>query len=142
MPELPVLFYEHWKEVAIDRDKIALDIDWSRYISMEAQGLLHVMTVRDDGILIGYYTALVMTHLHFKQSKTAWTDMMFLLPAYRRTGKGLASTGIQLIKHAERMLKKLGAEKSYLVTTASVPLNMIAERLKYRFSEEVYTKLL
>lgn len=142
MPELPVLFYEHWKEVAVDRDKIALDIDWARYVSMEAQGILHVMTARDDGVLIGYYTALVMTHLHFKQSRTAWSDMVFLLAPYRKTGKGLLTTGYLLICAAEKMLKNLRVEKSYLVTTTIVPVNILTKRLKYRPGEEMYSKLL
>lgn len=137
MHELPPLFHEHWKEVALNKKQIPLDPDWSRYMDMDALGQIHMMTVRDDGILIGYYVALVWTHLHYKTSKTAWSDILYLHPAYR-----LGWTGYKLFVHVERMLKAEGVQRSYVMTKAHLPINMIMKRLKYRLIERIFSKLL
>ena len=137
MHELPVIFYEHWKEIALDKKVIPLDPDWNRYATMDSQGYLHMMTVRDDGILIGYYLAIVMSHLHYKSSMTAWSDIFYLHPDYR-----FGWTGYKLFVHTESMLKKLGVQKSYVMTKAHLPINMLMKRLKYRLIERTFTKLL
>ncbi len=137
LPELPALFVMHWQEVGLDREKIPLDPDWERYALLEAQGILHMVTARDDGILIGYYVALVLPHLHYKSSRTAFSDIFFIHPEYRR---GL--TGYKLFLETEKMLKKLGVQKSYVMTKQHLPLNILMKRLKYRFIEKIYTKLL
>lgn len=142
MPEFPVIFAEHWREVAMDHNVIPLDPDWQRYASMEVSGNLHTMTVRDDGVLIGYYNAVVSTHLHYKNSLTAWSDLVYLLPAYRNSGRGLVSTGYTLLRRTNAMLKKLGVQKSYLMTKTYIPLNILTDRLKYRDTERVVTLLL
>ena len=142
MDELPPIFEEHWLEVAMDHKFIELDPDWQRYMQMEAQGMLHMMTVRDEGILVGYFVNIVLTHLHYRKSLTAFSDILYLLPDYRTSGKGLSSTGYRLLRATEKMLKGLGVQKSYLMTKNYIPLNMLTKRLKYRLSEKVYTKLL
>lgn len=137
MEELPPLFHEHWLEVARDKKAIPLDMDWKRYIEMDAMGQLHTMTVREDGILVGYFVAIVWTHLHYKTSLTAWSDIFYLHPAYRS-----GWTGYKLFVHVEAMLKTLGVQKSYVMTKAHLPINIIMKRLKYRLVERVFTKLL
>lgn len=136
-PELPAIFYAHWEEVALERKVIPLDPDWERYARMDLEGVSHMMTVRDDGILVGYYHAIVMPHLHYKSSKTAWSDIFYLHPFYRR---GL--TGYKLVRAAEKMLKDLGVQRSYVMTKAHLPINILMKRMKYRLIERTFTKLL
>lgn len=137
MPELPELFYRHWEEVALDKEAIKLKPDWPTYLQMELLNILHMMTVRAEGKLVGYYIALVRPHLHYAESLTAWSDIFYLLPEYRR---GL--TGYQLFAETEDMLKKLGVQKSYVMTKAHLPITIIMKRRGYRFIERIYTKLL
>ena len=137
LPELPAIFLAHWEEVALERTVIPLEPDWERYSRMDLEGVSHMLTVRDDGILVGYYHAIVMPHLHYRSSKTAWSDLIYLHPEYR---KGL--TGYKMLKHAEKMLKDLGVQRSYLMTKAHLPINILMKRLKYRLVERTFTKLL
>lgn len=142
MEELPPLFHEHWLEVGLHRKQIPLDPDWKRYQDMDAGGQLHMITVRDEGILVGYYLAIVWTHLHYKTSKTAWSDLLFILPGYRATGRGMVNTGYELLKYMETSLKSAGVQRTYLMTKAHLPINILMKRLKYRLIERVFSKLL
>lgn len=142
MPELPELFYEHWAELYFDKDEIPLDPDWARYAALELQGILHMITARDDGVLIGYYVGIVTTHIHFKLLLTAWSDMFYIHSDYRKTGKGMVSTGTALLKAVDKILKEMGVRKSYIVTSEKLPINILMRWLKYRRNEVVYTRLL
>lgn len=137
MPELPTLFTEHWKEVALDKDIIELDPDWQGYVLLEVRGILHIITARANGKLIGYYFALVMPNLHYKAVKMSWSDIFFILPEYRR---GL--TGLKLFTETEKMLKSLGVRKSYVMTKVHLPITIIMKRMAYRFIERIYAKIL
>lgn len=142
MPELPDIFYAHWQEIALEKKAIKLAPDWNRYIALEAAKMLHIMTVRDNGILIGYYFGLVSSHLHYKASLTAWSDLFFVLPEYRTAGFGLIGIGQRLLREAEKMLKDLGVQRHYMMTKQHLPLNMLMKRLRYKLVEKVYTRLL
>lgn len=142
MPELPEIFYAHWQEIALEQKVIKLEPDWNRYVALEINKILHVMTVRDDGILVGYYFGLVMPHLHYKSSLTAWSDLFFVLPSYRAAGNGMVGVGYQLFKEVEKMLKNLGVQRHYVMTKKHLPLNMLMKRLRYKLVEKIYTRLL
>jgi GNAT superfamily N-acetyltransferase len=104
------LFPLHWAELARDQDIIKLGIDNERYLAMDKAGVLHVLTVRNNGDLIGYYLAFLIPHLHYKDAGLmAFTDIYFLLPEFRR-----GPLGAQLFIEAERTLKERGAKKGYL----------------------------
>lgn len=135
--ELPELFQRHWEEVALDHMEVPLDPDWRCYSEMATMGILHVVTARDNGRLIGYYFAIVRPHLHYKSTLTAFSDIFIIMPEYRK-----GWTGYRLLKEAEKMLKDIGVRKSYLMTKVHIPLILLVKRLKYRFVERVYTKLL
>lgn len=136
MPELPAIFCAHHVEIEDDQS-IPLDPDWSKYAHMEMIGQLHIMTARDEGILVGYYFAVVVSQLHHKQRKVAFSDMFFVLPDYRA-----GWNGIKLIRRTERMLKKLGVTKTYLVTKDGYPITILLKRLKYVLTELVHMKML
>ena len=136
-PELPPLFMKHWEEVALDRDVIKLAPDWIGYVALEAQGALQVVTARDDGKLVGYYFVFIRPNLHYRDSKTAFTDIFYLDPDYR---EGL--NGLKLFTAMEGLLRAQGVQKFYVVTKVHLPLTMLMKRLKYRFIERIYTKLL
>lgn len=137
IPELPELWGRHWDEVALDKEAVPLAPDWAGYTELERVGMLHIMTARADGKLIGYYFAIVRPHLHYRHTLHAFSDIFIILPEYRR---GLA--GYQLFRETEKMLKALGVRKTYVVTKVHIPLKMLMKRLGYRFIERVYSKLL
>jgi hypothetical protein len=140
MPELPEIFYKHWNDIALDKDVIPLDPAWDEYMRLEALGMLHIVTARDAGRLVGYVFSLVQPHLHYKKSLTAWTDLMYLRREYTK-GFGIFRYA-GLIRHSEKMLRDLGVQKRYLMTKVYHDLTPLFARLGYRFIEKISAKLL
>src|SRR5215469_12725938 len=96
LPELKAIIGLHWEEIALLKDKIKLDPDYDRYLALEESGVLHVITIRENGELIGYHIAFVTPHMHYKGDLMCFTDIFFLKKEYR---KGLA--GAKLLKFVE-----------------------------------------
>lgn len=140
MPELPEIFYKHWVDIALDRDKIPLDPAWEEYMRLEAIGILQIVTARDGAKLAGYVFSLVHPHLHYKKSLTAYTDLMYLRREYTK-GFGIFRYA-GLIRHSEKMLRDMGVQKRYLMTKVYHDLTPLFARLGYKFIEKISAKLL
>lgn len=91
----------HWDEVAHDKDSRELGIHWEAFEALEAAGQLFLMTVRHDGLMVGYMFAFLRPHLHSRKTMTAYVDLLYLAPVAR---KGLA--GARLLKYADAALAK------------------------------------
>lgn len=135
--ELPDLFVMHWQEIALDHSVIPLAPDWQKYINLERSNQLHIVAARDNGVLVGYFFTIVLTHLHYCTTVMAWSDIMFLRPEYRR---GFA--GIRLVKEAEKMVRALGAKRLYIMCKVYHDIEGLLARLGYRWVEKIFTKLL
>src|SRR5262249_9774027 len=83
LPEMRELFDAHWKEVALDHDKIKLEPDYLAYEGMARFGLLHLVTARAEGKIVGYHLSFIHPHLHYKSSLTCFTDVFYLHEDYR-----------------------------------------------------------
>lgn len=134
MPELPEIFLEHHEEIEEDHVD-PLDPDWPRYMHMEMAGQLHIMTMRADGYLAGYYFAVVVPNLHHKTRLCAYSDMFFVRKDFR-----MGWYGYRLLAETDKMLATLGVKKSYLVTKEEHPITILLKRLKYVLAERIYTK--
>jgi len=138
LPEMEPLLIEHWREIALGHDKVPLDVARERYQELCDEGTLHVVTVRDDGLLVGYHVAIVSGHLHYLSTLHGITDVYFLRPQYRK-----GRTGIHLFQRVEAQLGALGVKK--LVTavklhTANGQSGRLFEYLGYDPAETVFTK--
>ena len=131
------LLQRHWEEVALDRDKIPLALDLALYDALADAGVLWVVTARDAGVLVGYYTVLVQKHLHFSTTLTAFTDLIFLEKTHR---KGRA--GQRLIEAAEAMLSGLGVKQILTGTKQKPDLGPLLRRMGYGLHEVSYSKLI
>lgn len=132
-PLLPL----HWEEIALDKTTVPLDPDWDEYDSLAAKGRLHLLTVRNDGELVGYYVGIVRPHLHYKSTLMAFNDVMYIKPAYRQ-----GMVGVKIFKEIERTLKERGVEKMFMNTKEHHNFGVILERLGYRKTETIYTKVI
>lgn len=94
----------HYREVGppswgwLDVD-IPLDPSWDRYEELERNGAYHILTVRDDGRLIGYSCWTLVRNHHYRDIIDAANDIYFLHPDYR--GK---TVGYRLFTKAEEMV--------------------------------------
>lgn len=109
--EFAPLYEMHYDEIAEDKEKIPLDMDYNRYFDMDKKGMLLVTTVRDKdegNKLIGYYKVLVGPHLHYKSSQTGYTDIFYIHPDYRKAG-----IGKNLFMSVVETTKDLGVQRFY-----------------------------
>lgn len=134
--EMRELYPDHWKEIALDHDKIKLDPDYDRYELLSRAGVLHVVTARSGPKLVGYHMSIVMPHLHYKSSLTAFTDVFYLKPEYR---KGM--TGYRLLRTFRDSVKARGVQKVYMMTKLGIDLDPVLKRLGFKPIERVYAQV-
>jgi hypothetical protein len=135
-PDIEKLLPEHWEEIALDKDAIKLDPDWANYAWLAKSGMLHIVTARDGGELVGYHISIIRPHAHYKTSLTCFSDIMYLKPSYR-----VGMTGYKLIKFFRDSVKARGVQKIYMMTKLSLDLDPILCRLGFKAIERVYTQV-
>jgi len=135
--EVDSLFYKHWEEIAVNKDKIKLNPDWSFYETADTAGLLGIYTIRESGNLVGYFFVLARPNPHYKDHVFAVNDLLFIDPDYR---KGLA--GLKLIKFAEEDLKSRGVSVLVINTKVHKPFDALLERLGFENVERSYSKFI
>lgn len=138
-PECQSLWIKHWVEVALDQAQIPLDPDLERYQAYAEAGQLFILTMRDEGKLVGYLTAILSGHLHYKSTMMAFVDLYLVEQSSR---KGMA--GVRLFREAEKALRALGVRRIQTATKLHAHLDMsrLLERLGYTHVEAAYHKLL
>jgi len=135
--EIEPLLEEHWKEIALNKDKIKLNPDWRAYADLDSIHALRIYTARKDGKLMGYFVVIVSKSLHYRDHLFANNDIIFLTKPAR---KGL--TGVKLIKFALDSLEAEGITKVHINTKAHQPFDAILERLGFEEIERVYSLML
>lgn len=133
--EIQPLLVQHYEEVAMYKDKVPLAPDWKRYKDMEERGILHVVTVRDDGVLVGYYVTMIVEGLHYRFTKYGVNDIVLIKPEYRNAGVGLG-----LFRKVEALLKEVGVEVMTVHMKTYIPFDSLCEGLGFDYAERLYTK--
>jgi GNAT superfamily N-acetyltransferase len=132
------LFRMNYNELSIDKATIPLDVREEEFSKLEGKGVLHAVTARDDGKLIGYHISALLPHMHYASAGLmAYTDVYFLHPAFRR-----GTAGIKLLQEVERTLKERGIKKFYMSTKAHSDNGPLLQALGYKLADHIYTKLL
>lgn len=99
----------HYDELAMNKEHVPLDFDYERYLQMEENGGLFVVTLRKESTLIGYYIGFVGPEPHYASTYCCMTDIFYVLPDYRRDGAGKL-----LFKTVEFELKLLGIDRWFV----------------------------
>jgi len=116
---IEALVRREWEEVAIDRDRMPLDLDWDEYQRMEDNGLFRCMGARLGGKLIGFSSFMTFRgHPHYRTTPHAMNDAIYVVPEHR----GL--TGLRLILSADRELQEWSAPKPVRVVYQAKDLKM------------------
>lgn len=132
------LWEQHWKEIAMDQDTIPLVPDYATYAALDQAGMLHVVTGRDAaGTLQAYAVYIVRPHLHYATTMHGLCDVYWLHKDHRR---GLE--GYRLFQHVEASLRARGVKKVITACKVSFDVSRLFERLHYRETERVWTKVL
>lgn len=135
--EAAALWPKHWEEVAINRDKIKLNVDFRQFAAMDEVGMLVVVVGREDGEVVGYWVGFVRPHLHYADSLTAYTDVYFIDPAYRRP-----RVAWRLFQAVEKELKRRGVQKIFTATKLHLDHSRLFASLGYTETERLFTKML
>lgn len=131
------LLAKHWREIAHFQD-IPLEPDVTRYQQAEIYDLLRIYTARIGGKLVGYAVFFIGPNAHYKSSKQAVQDVVYVDPAHRNS-----TIGLRLLKHCEGALRAEGVQAVYHHVKASHPaLGTILGRMGYVPVDVIYTKRL
>lgn len=136
--EAAILFPKHWKEIALHQAEIPLDVDFSTFDQMDAQGMLHLVVAREAGEIAGYWLGIIRPHFHYKQSLTAYTDVYYI----RQESRGDVFAFLHMLDYVEETLKKRGVQKLFIASKCHKDLSRIFERRDMTRTEVVYTKIL
>ena len=114
--EIKPMLPEHWLELAVHKD-IPLDPDYDFYKRANDAGLLLILTVRDEGALIGYAIWVVKNHPHYKTHSWALNDIVWLRPDHRGF-----KTGRAFVMFWEAEFTSRGVHVVHVDTKTAVPM--------------------
>jgi hypothetical protein len=133
--ELLPLIKASWEEVTYkDKFNLVFDIDWDRAFHLDMLGVLHLLTVRDNGRLVGYVLNQVFNPILFTTTKFSYVEAFFLDPLYRS-----GWNGVNLLKKNEKGMRMLGV-KIIKLGLYREDFNFIIKRLGYEFTEHCALK--
>lgn len=135
--EMMPLWKDHWEEIAIHRDAIPLDPDVAEYQRLDNEGVLAVVVARCEGRVVGYYISFVKSHLHYRTTLHAFTDVYYVVPDFR---KGFC--GIRLIEAAMKHWRERGVKKAFTATKFALNMTPVFEHLGWISTENTLTVLL
>lgn len=127
------MFPAHWKELALDQDKVPLDPMYEIYLQRDQLGEVMFLTCRQDGPIVGYFVGFVAPGLHYKTCLTLTMDIFWVHPESR--GKGL---GIRLFKSVEAEAKRRGVKRMFVGSKMHKDASWLFEKLGYREVERYY----
>ena len=135
--EVRGLIDAYWVEVRADSQPDRLALDSSMYETLEENGTLVVVTVRDGGKLVGFSGWTIIAHHHYAHVLTGVDDSWYLAPAYRQ-----GALGLRLFQRAQVELKAEGCE--HVIASTSVAKNVEALLIREKFEpfEIMYSKKL
>jgi len=128
------LVYAHWQELGLDLD-LEIAPDFEKMAMLEDMGMFKVVTVREDGQLVGYLLAVVNTHLHYKNS-----PKMLIVDAYYISPECRSGRGVKLVRFTEELARQLGAIKIYFSCKVHKDHSKLFTALGYRLSDYAFTK--
>jgi len=131
------LFDEHHKEVSERQDLIDHNLNVDQYQIMEDRNMLEILTIRDDGKLIGYQSWILFKALHYKTVLTVSSDLLYILPEYR---KGLF--GYKFLKWSLSVIKKRKPQRVLIGIKPKNDFSKILKRLGANHFETTYSIVL
>lgn len=128
----------HYRELALHHELIPYDPDVQQYLNLEACGMLHIVTVRRDGVLVGYWSGFVKGHIHYKSTLMAFTDIYYVNPALR----GVTRAAWVLFEEVKRSLRQRGCKRIIIPTKTHVDNSRFLEHIGGQEIERIHEILL
>lgn len=131
------LFPEHWKELALNQDKVPLDPQYDVYLDREALGQVLFVCGRDAGQIVAYFVGFVAPGLHYKTCLTLQMDIFWVMPSARG-----AMAGVRLFKFVEQEARNRGVQRMFVGSKMHKDSSWLFERLQFTEVEKFYSKWL
>jgi GNAT superfamily N-acetyltransferase len=138
LSELQELLPEHYKELALNQDKVPLSPQYDVYIERERQGGLLFITMRDAGELVGYFIGFIAPGLHYSTCLTCTMDIFYI----RKDKRGQALPGVRLFRAVEAELKRRGVQRWFVGSKVKADASKLFEFLDFERVEIYYSKWL
>ena len=132
--EALTLAEEHFDEVA--PGSVPLCLNHQQFEWMDANNVLHIVTARDEGKLVGYHFTICKTHLH-RNVLAGYVDAFYISPEHRN-----GRVGMRLMQYAEDTLKRRGVQWIYSGSKHVKDVGRLMEHLGYAPIETVYLKVI
>lgn len=131
--EILPLLQEHYREISPYPD-LPLEPDFEVFTNAFNLGMLRIFSARaDDGGLVGYAVFFLKTHQHYRKSKQATLELLYIDPNFR-------GDGASFIRYLEEELRSEGAEMIHFVVTEKLDYSSLLKRFGYWPNETTYTK--
>jgi GNAT superfamily N-acetyltransferase len=138
LAELQELLPLHYKELALNQDKVPLSPQYGVYIERERRGELLFVTMREAGALVGYFIGFIAPGLHYSTCLTGTMDIFFIHPDKR--GAGLP--GVRLFRAVEKELRRRGVQRWFVGSKCRSDASSLFEFLAFEKVEVYYSKWL
>ena len=133
--DLQALAEREYDEVG-QKDLDCLNIDWGRYLELDAAGKLATFIAKRDGLIVGYAVFVVQTHIHYKDALVAANSAVYAVPEVR-AGRVI----LKLLRFAEMGLKAQGVQKIYYHVKQTKDFGRLLGHLGYQDVERMYAKV-
>ena len=133
--DLQALAEREYDEVG-QKDLDCLNIDWGRYLELDAAGKLATFIAKRDGLIVGYAVFVVQTHIHYQDALVAANSAVYAVPEVR-AGRVI----LKLLRFAEMGLKAQGVQKIYYHVKQTKDLGRLIGHLGYQDVERMYAKV-
>jgi GNAT superfamily N-acetyltransferase len=134
LDEVKPMLHEHWQELALDQEKVPLDPQYDEYLRRDAAGMALAVTVREEGVLVGYFVGFIAPGLHYRTCLTLTMDIFWVHPKARGAGAGFV-----LFKEVERKARERGVKRMFVGSKLHKDASWLFEKLGYVEVERYYS---
>jgi GNAT superfamily N-acetyltransferase len=134
MEYLKPMFPKHYRELALDQDRVPLDPQYDVYLARENRGEVLFVTARKSGEIVGYFVGFLAPGLHYRTCLTLTMDIFWIDPAHRGSG-----AGYQLFKFVENEAKQRGVQRMFVGSKLHKDASWLFDRLGYQEVERYYS---
>ena len=132
--ELKMLLPGHWEELALNKDRTPLDPQWEAYAQREAKGELLYLTLRQSGMLKGYFIGFIAPGLHYRQCLTLTMDIYYTTPDVRG-----GTAGLRLMRAVMKEAKRRGVDRVFFGSKLHKDSGRLFEALGLKPVETYYS---
>jgi hypothetical protein len=143
LEELKPNFRHQYEELALDQDKVPLDPNYDEYLRREAAGQSLTVTLREKGLVIGYFVGHIAPALNYQTCLTLNQAIFWITPEYRATDSlsGLEEEllWVQLFECVIAEAKRRGVQRYFFGSKAHKSASAIFEQMGMKPADLYYS---